>query len=515
MGILMTAASAATRLMALEGRPHAAHDFWYGPGWIDAMGVSAQSPDTALKSSALWRALFILSNAGVASLPCITYRRMSDGGRERASGMPLYDILHDAPNTWQTAPEYWDFVMRALVLRGNACSLIVPGRRGVVDQLIPLHPDRLKIVELPNRQIGYQYQAAPSATPVSYTQDEVFHLRVFADGGAVGRSLLSYCADDVGYVLSMQKFGKRLFDKSPMLAGVLEVPGLLEDEAFERTRQSFMQAHAGPENWHSVAVLEQGTKWSKMGMTQQDAQFLESKEFGIRDIARWTGVKAYLLESEKVPSYNSIEAFQVEHVTYAIRPWCYAIEQGINRDLIMQPQTYFSEFLVDALMRGDPLKRAQKLEIERRNGAINANEWRALENRNARTDADAESYWGQPNLARSTASDRDAGTDDRASARALAIARAAASRVVGKETKRLAALGQKCSGDAVAFVAAVAEFYAEHATFVADVMGMDADESARYCTNQRGRIERDGLAGMDEWAREMPDELARIALQGD
>ena len=437
---------------------------------------------------------------------------MADGGRERASAMPLYDILHDTPNTWQTAPEYWDFVMRALVLRGNACSLIVPGRRGVVDQLIPLHPDRLKIVDLPNHQIGYQYQPGPGQPVVSYTQDEVFHLRVFADGGAVGQSLLSYCAEDVGYVLSMQSFGKRLFDKSPMLAGVLEVPGLLDDRAFARTRSSFMQAHAGPENWHSVAVLEQGTKWSKMGMTQQDAQFLESKEFGIRDIARWTGVKAYLLESEKVPSYNSIEAFQTEHVTYAIRPWCYAIEQGVNRDLIMAPQTYFAEFLVEALLRGDPLKRAQKLEIERRNGAINANEWRQLENRNARTDADAETYWGQPNLARNAIRDE---SDTRPSVRAVAIAKAAASRVVAKETKRLVALGQKCAGDRVAFVSAVDEFYGEHAAFVADVMGMTADESSRYCTSQRGRIERDGLAGMDDWARTVPDDLARIALQGE
>lgn len=521
MGFLVTAARAAS--YALEGRPPADHDFWYGPGWLSAAGLETQTEDTALKVSALWRALFILSNAGVASLPCVTYQRQADGGRKRAPGMPMYDILHDTPNTWMTAPEYWDFVVRALVLRGNACSLIVPGKRGAVDQLIPLHPDRLKIVELPNNAIGYRYRMGNGQPEVAYTQDEVWHVRVFGSGGRIGRSLLTYAAEDVGHALAMSRFGKRQFDKAPMLSGVLEVPGSLDDEAFARTRQSFAAAHGGPDNWHSVAVLEQGTKWSAMGMTNHDAQFLESKEFSIRDIARWTGVKAYLLESEKVPPYSSIEAFQTEHVTYAIRPWCYAIEQGIARDLILQPGIYFAEFLMDALLRGDPYKRAQTLEIQRRNGVINANEWRQLENRNARTDPDAESYWGQPNLARGKSAENanrnDNGEDDDAgkpdNSRALAIARAAAGRVVRKESAALVKAAAKYAADPSGFAAFVGGFYAEHAAFVSEAMGMTPDESQRYCTEQRGRVERDGVAGVEAWAATVPESLAQTALMGD
>jgi phage portal protein BeeE len=55
------------------------------------------------------------------------------------------------------------------------------------------------------------------------------------------------------------------------------------------------------------------------------------------------------------------------------------------RDLLTleeQNEGYFFLFNVDGLLRGDAKSRAEALKIQRLNGIINANEWRALENLN-------------------------------------------------------------------------------------------------------------------------------------
>jgi HK97 family phage portal protein len=61
------------------------------------------------------------------------------------------------------------------------------------------------------------------------------------------------------------------------------------------------------------------------------------------------------------------------------------IEQAFWRDLLTadeQDQGYYFRFNVDGLLRGDSKSRAEALKIQRQNGIINANEWRALENMN-------------------------------------------------------------------------------------------------------------------------------------
>jgi len=95
------------------------------------------SADTALTYSAVYACVKVLAE-GVASLPLITYHRRDDGGKDRAIDHPLYDLLHDQPNRWQTSFEWRRLAMTQAIVHGNHYSRIIPGPRGFVDQLIPL-----------------------------------------------------------------------------------------------------------------------------------------------------------------------------------------------------------------------------------------------------------------------------------------------------------------------------------------------------------------------------------------
>ncbi len=75
-------------------------------------------------------------------------------------------------------------------------------------------------------------------------------------------------------------------------------------------------------------------------------------------------------------------------------------EQQINKDLLTETErrTFFAEHLLDALLRSKGFERAQMLDIWRRNGIINADEWRSLENLNPLPDGEGQDFWMPANM---------------------------------------------------------------------------------------------------------------------
>jgi hypothetical protein len=122
-------------LSALDDR------YWGSIGTMTAAGVRV-SPDRALSLAAVYACVRVVSET-LASFPLIVYRRLPDGGKERAIDHPLYSLLHDKPNSWMTAFEWLELMQSHIEMRGNAYSFIQPGTDRAIDELLPIHPDRV------------------------------------------------------------------------------------------------------------------------------------------------------------------------------------------------------------------------------------------------------------------------------------------------------------------------------------------------------------------------------------
>ena len=155
--------------------PPAWDDFWYNSvGTLTTAGIRVTA-DVALNVSAVYAAVRIVSET-VAQIPLIVYRRAANGGKERATNHPLFDLLHNQPNPWQTSFEWREMMTGHIALRGNAYNEIIPGPRGAVDKLIPLHPDRISVEQLDTGRLVYEYR--PVNGPARrLNQDDVFHIR--------------------------------------------------------------------------------------------------------------------------------------------------------------------------------------------------------------------------------------------------------------------------------------------------------------------------------------------------
>jgi HK97 family phage portal protein len=149
------------------------------------------------------------------------------------------------------------------------------------------------------------------------------------------------------------------------------------------------------ENKFKSIVLEDGGDLSRIGMSNEDSQFLESRQFGVEEIARIFRVPPLMIgHPTNTMTYASAEQLFLSFATFTIRPWCVRIEQSINRNLIAKRDQgkYFAEFNLAGLLRGDLSTRYQAYSVARQWGWMSVDEIRALENMNPLPDGKGEEY---------------------------------------------------------------------------------------------------------------------------
>ncbi len=290
--------------------------------------------ETAMRQSTVNSCVKILAES-LGSLPLIIYRRRPDGGKDRAVDHPLFNLLKNKPNSWQTSTDWRKMLMNHLTLQGNAyCWLNRVG--GVVRELVPLAPTRVEVTQTRTGRLFYDVWSPEDAVrprarrvgnPQRFNQREILHIRNISSNGIVGRSTLSDARNAMGLALSEERFASRTFGSGATPSGVLEHPEQLGPEARAELKKSFDDTYGGQAGTGGTLVLEEGMKWSAVSISPQDAQFIESRRFSIADIARFFRMPLHLLQELERSTNNNIEQQSLEFVIYTLMPWLVNWEQ--------------------------------------------------------------------------------------------------------------------------------------------------------------------------------------------
>ena len=247
---------------------------------------------------------------------------------------PLYSVLHDRPNQWQTSLEWVEMMQAHLDLGGNAFSRIVSGPRGAIDQLVPLHPDLVQVYRLPNGKLKYAVRSRFTAEIDWFLQEEIFHLRGLSSDGLVGLSPIAQQRETIGNGLAMDDSSGRFFLNGARPSGVLEYPGKFKDDsARQKFGESWRQAHA-QENQHKVAVQD-GMKYTALGVTNADAQFLEMRKYTDNQICGIYRVPPHKIAILERATNNNIEWLGMEFKNDCAGPMAVRWERRINADLMV------------------------------------------------------------------------------------------------------------------------------------------------------------------------------------
>ncbi|MXS81566.1 phage portal protein [Nitrosomonas oligotropha] len=369
---------------------------WFGAGGYANSGVSV-TPDSAMRVTAVFRAVALLSGT-YASLPVTVDKFMLDGGLETDKNHPLYDIIVYQPNKWQTSFQWREMMAAHFALRGCCYSEIISsGKRGI-DQLIPLHPDRVRPFHAPDGKIAFGY-TPPNGPQRVILQDDMHWMHFMASDGIKPISPISYCREAVGLSLATEEHAARLFSNGAKPGGILKMPGHFKDDiALQRFKKEWQAAHGGVSNTGKTAVLEDGLEWQQIGMTSEDAQFLETRNLQVAEIARIFGVPPHKLFDLQRSTNNNIEHQGIEFVTDTIRPGCVRWEQDMQRDLFNGKRTHCVQFDLDGLMRGDSAARAAFNSSALQNGWKSRNEVRRDEGYNRSNTEGMDDYTVQSNM---------------------------------------------------------------------------------------------------------------------
>ena len=95
--------------------------------------------------------------------------------------------------------------------------------------------------------------------------------------GIRGRGLLDLARETVAMDTMAQRFGKKFYQNGARLSGVLEVDTDAKPETRRRLKDEF-RGYAADDAF-AVAVLDHGMKFTPLGISQSDAQYIESRQF--------------------------------------------------------------------------------------------------------------------------------------------------------------------------------------------------------------------------------------------
>lgn len=340
---------------------------------------------TAMQMTAVYSCVRILAEA-VAGLPLHLYKYNASGGKEKALSHPLYFVLHDEPNPEMSSFVFRETLMTHLLLWGNAYAQIIRNGKGEVIALYPLMPNRMSVDRDSSGALYYTYtrysEEAPTMNGMTVTlrPSDVLHIPGLGFDGLVGYSPIAMAKNAIGMAIACEEYGAKFFANGAAPGGVLEHPGTIKDP--QKVRDSWNAAYQGSSNSHRVAVLEEGMKYQPIGISPEQAQFLETRKFQINEIARIFRVPPHMVGDLEKSSFSNIEQQSLEFVKYTLDPWVIRWEQAISRALLRpdEKKLYFAKFNVDGLLRGDYVSRMNGYATARQNGWMSANDIRELEN---------------------------------------------------------------------------------------------------------------------------------------
>lgn len=344
-------------------------------------GVYVDS-DTALQNATVWACLGYLSRT-VAQLPWRVMQEQESGesAPRRVPRHPLQYLLATRPNPEMTAFAFKETLVMWAARAGNGVAEIQFDGRGVPTALWPMHPSRVTF-ERDTDTGGLAYGISQTDGTRRYLPpSNVFHLRGFGEG-AVGLDVVTYAAQSIGWARATELFGSTFFGNGLNPSGFLKYgAGRLQPGTKEAVEAELNAKHRGARKGNRTMILDGSWDYIKSQVEPDSAQFIETRQHQVEEICRWFGVPPHKVMHLLRATFSNIEHQSIEVVVDCITPWCLRLEQEADFKLFgpANRQAFFTKLDLKGLLRGDFKSRQEGLQLMRRNGIINANEWRRLE----------------------------------------------------------------------------------------------------------------------------------------
>lgn len=335
-------------LRAIFGTPAPVEERVQATTWGTWLGDEPPTvnEETALKLLAVTGSVQLLSES-IATLPVDVFRRTATGRSEA----PLPVWLRE-PVMGLTFIDWCSQVLTSLLLHGNA-YLVVTRTGNTILTVTPVPP--LDVTVRRDGTMGGPKRYIVRGKPFA---GEMLHIKgMMLPGTDVGLSPLEFARQSIQLGLSAQDYGVNSFDSGLKMPGVIEYPGSVDPAKMAETARLWQRSRR--KGGHGLpGVLEGGGTFRAMGITNEAAQFLQTRQWTAAELC----AQVYLIDPRElgIPltgstlEYVNSESRMANLVRKGMLRWITRIEDAIS-SLLPQPQ--YMKFNVNGFMRGDSSER--------------------------------------------------------------------------------------------------------------------------------------------------------------
>lgn len=344
--------------------------------------VWANTPTRAMKIAAVFRAVNLISS-GLASLR-LEYKRKDrvkgyfkmDNG---IGGKRMNYVLSVQPNSRMNASVFMKNLVAQILLQGNAYVLPVKNIYGDVEALYLLTPGSVAHDVYTNK-----YQVSDSVNMITgmYGADEILHFKnISDDGGYTGISTIRYAALTLGIAATSDNETLKRFATGGRFKAILKNNtstkgwGEYQDEQLKAHGDDLQDAINRGDD---ILAVKGDVDVSPLSMSSADMQFLESRKFTIREIARFFNVPPSKLMDDSNSNYKSVEVSNIAFYTEALQPIVTEIEREFSAKMLNEwnYQDYKFCFDLSALYALDLESKARWDKNRLENGIVSVNDLR-------------------------------------------------------------------------------------------------------------------------------------------
>ncbi|MDC9604949.1 phage portal protein [Xenorhabdus griffiniae] len=339
------------------------------------------SPETSMKLAAVYACIYVLSSS-VAQMPLHVMRKTGQSV-EMARDHPVFYLVHDEPNNWQTSYKWRELKQRHILGWGNGYTWVKRNRKGEVTGIDACMPWETTLLNSGGR---YTYGVYNSEGNFAVSPDDMIHIRALGNNQKIGLSPILQHAETIGIGMSGQKYTSAFFGGNARPAGIVSVKGEMNDKGWERLKAMWRKASAALRSEENkTLLLPAELDYKALTVSPVDAQLIDMLKLNRSMIAGIFNVPAHMINDLEKATYSNISEQVIQFTRHTIMPWVANWEQELNRRLFTRQERmagFYVRFNLAGLLRGTPKERADFYHFAITDGWMSRNEARAFEDMN-------------------------------------------------------------------------------------------------------------------------------------
>lgn len=352
------------------------------------------TPENCMKSPTVHAIVTAISRR-LSVTPVHVFKRSKSASGEKKERLPNHPVakLLQRPNAWQTRTDFWGDAASTYIRHGRFYAFKSRGTTGPTRELLPIHPNRVTPKQDPDTyRVHFEVNEGLGETK-EYALSKFFHARGPARDFLKGDSPVTDVAQTIALEILAEEFGVTFFKNGALPLLVFNFQegssGFKDVDQEKEFIETFQEAFSGTKK-HKGMLLPKGLdKPAAIEIAHDKAQFLETRKHQRTVIAGAFGVPPTYVGDLERATFNNVEQQSQDFVLDVVLPVAQSFESAMERDLLTDEDRrkgVVIRFNLDSILRADFKSRQEGLRIQRDGGALSANEWREIEERNPLSD---------------------------------------------------------------------------------------------------------------------------------